>query len=193
MENETIVAAMLTRRSVSPKRSALPALSQEALYAIMGTALVKLRDHAELVPWRVIDFPPESREAQADLFAAEKLRRDPIASSDAVVRAREHAIHAPAILAFVVKPKRHLLVPVHEQWLSAGAALGNILTTAHLLGLGAIMLSGERCQDEPLRVALNIGADEVLAGFISIGSIAKPAPATARAPHERSLVELVAG
>jgi nitroreductase len=76
------------------------------------------------------------------------------------------------------------LVPVREQWLSAGAALGNILSAAHLLGFGAIVLSGERCQDEALRTALGVAAGEALAGFISIGSIAKAPPPAARPPRD---------
>ena len=147
---------------------------------MVGAAL-RAPDHGGLLPWRVIEFPVETRSNLADLFAAEKLRRDPIASQDDVQRAREHATHAPAVLAFVVRPQRHPLVPVVEQWLSAGAALGNMLSAAHLLGFGAIVLSGERCQDEPLREALDVAGDEILAGFVSIGTIAK-APAAATRP-----------
>ena len=90
------------------------------------------------------------------------------------------------VLAFVVRTQRHQLVPQHEQWLGAGAALGNILMAAHACGFGAIMLSGERCQDEPLRKALGLAGEEVLAGFISIGAIARvPPPAK---PVGRQLV-----
>jgi nitroreductase len=184
MENGVVLESMLARRSVSPKRLALPAPSREALNSIIGAGL-RAPDHGGLLPWRVIEFPVESRAGLADVFAAEKLRRDPVASPDDIVRAREHATHAPAVLAFVVRAQRHPLVPIHEQWLGAGAALGSMLTAAHLLGFGAIVLSGERCQDEPLRSAFGICPEEVLAGFISIGTIVKtPSPAT-RPARER--------
>ena len=169
------VAGLLGRRSVSPKRLCAPAPTREMLDAMIDAAS-RAPDHGGLHPWRVIEFPADVREALADLFEAEKKWRDPVATADDLARAREHATHAPAVLAFVVRPERHPLVPWHEQWLSAGAALGNLLTAAHLLGLGAIMLSGERCQDAALRAALGVGADEVLAGFISIGTIAKAPP-----------------
>ena len=74
-------------------------------------------------------------------------------------------------------------MPIPEQWLSAGAALGSILSAAHLLGFGAIVLSGERCQDEPLRAALGVNGDEILAGFISIGTIAKAPKPAVRPPR----------
>ena len=184
MDNETTLATLLARRSVSPKRLTHPAPSREALNSIIGAAL-RAPDHGGLLPWRVIEFAAETRDDLAALFAAEKLRRDPIASDQDVARAREHATHAPTVLAFIVRPQRHVLVPVFEQWLSAGAALGSILSATHLLGFGAIMLSGERCQDEPLRIALGLQADEVLAGFISIGTIAKAPPPAVRPPRER--------
>ena len=108
-----------------------------------------------------------------------------MASSEDLSRAREHATQAPTVLAFVVRPRLHPMVPVTEQWLSAGAALGNLLTAAHLLGFGAIMLSGERCQDEALRSALGLRRDEMLAGFLSIGTIAKAPSAAARPSREQ--------
>jgi nitroreductase len=184
MDTEIALTALLTRRSVSPKRLTHPAPSREELNSMVGAAL-RAPDHGGLLPWRVIEFPVETRLALADLFAAEKLRRDPIASEEDVQRAREHATHAPAVLAFVVRPQRNPLVPIPEQWLSAGAALGAILLAAHLLGYGAIVLSGERCQDEPLRAALGVAAEEILAGFISIGTIAKAPKPSTRPPRER--------
>ena len=45
---------------------------------------------------------------------------------------------------------------------ATGAALGNLLLAAHTAGYGAIMLSGERCQDEAVRAALAevVGVDQ---------------------------------
>ncbi len=151
---------------------------------MLGAALCA-PDHGGLLPWRVIEFPPETRNDLAALFAAEKLRRDPVACPEDVQRAREHATHAPVVLAFVVRTQRHPLVPVLEQSLSAGAALGSILSAAHLMGFGAIILSGDRCQDEVLRTALRISADEALGGFISIGTIAEAPPGVTRPTPER--------
>jgi nitroreductase len=184
MDSEATLRTLLTRRSVSPKRLTFPAPSREALSSIIGAAL-RAPDHSGLLPWRVIEFPSETRNSLAKLFEAEKLRRDPVATAADLVRAREHATHAPTVLAFVVRTQRHPLVPPQEQWLSAGAALGNILSAAHLLGFGAIILSGERCQDEQLRKAIGVKPEEFLAGFISLGTIAKAPPPAPRPPRER--------
>ena len=83
----------------------------------------------------------------------------------------------PVLLAFIVSPTARTKVPVREQWLAAGAALGGMLNAAHQLGFGAIVLSGERCFDPELEAALGIGSSEFLAGFLSFGSVSEAPPA----------------
>ncbi|MDM0113847.1 nitroreductase [Variovorax sp. J22R133] len=179
---EAALAALLTRRSISPRRLLPPAPDAMQIDLMLQTAL-RAPDHGGLHPWRVVQFAADQREMLADRFEEEKLRRDPLASDFDRQRAREHATLAPALLAFVVSPRVHDKVPVREQWLAAGAALGNLLNAAHQLGFGAIMLSGARCFDATLCAELGVGPEESLAGFVSIGSIAEAAP-----PSKRSAV-----
>jgi len=179
MEDNTLLSAMLSRRSVSPKRLCGPGPSRDELGVLVDTAL-RAPDHGGLLPWRLVVFPDSRRSQLADVFEAEKRHRDPVATDEDLARAREHATHAPVVLAFIVRPQHNVLVPMYEQWLSAGAALGNLLLAAHTMGYGAIMLSGERCQDEGVRAALGIRSDETLTGFVSIGAIAKAPPPAAR-------------
>jgi nitroreductase len=186
MEDKRLLSTMLTRRSVSPKRLCGPGPSADEL-ALIVDAAISAPDHGGLLPWRLIEFAPDRRNALARLFEDEKRRRDPVATADDLARAREHATHAPVVLAFVTRPARNVLVPMHEQWLCAGAALGQLLLAAHSLGYGAIMLSGERCQDEPLRAALGLDSHETLAGFVSIGTIAKTPPPAKRPARHRVL------
>ena len=186
MDENKLLTAMLTRRSVSPKRLCGPGPSPEEL-GVMVDAALRAPDHGGLLPWRLIEFPRDQRSGLAKLFEDEKRRRDPVATEDDLARAREHATHAPVVLAFVTRPERNVLVPIHEQWLSAGAALGHLLLAAHTLGYGAIMLSGERCQDEALREAMGLETHETLAGFVSIGAIAKAPPAAIRPPRDKVL------
>lgn len=186
MDENKLLSAMLTRRSVSPKRLCGPGPSREELEVMVDAAL-RAPDHGGLLPWRLIEFPQDQRDGLAKLFEDEKRRRDPVATDDDLARAREHATHAPVVLAFITRPERNVLVPMHEQWLSAGAALGQLLLAAHALGYGAIMLSGERCQDEPLREALGLETHETLAGFVSIGAIAKAPPPAKHPGRERVL------
>jgi nitroreductase len=171
---------LLSRRSVSPKRLIAPGPDLAALDLILQAALAA-PDHGGLHPWRVIEFRAEHRGALAALFEQEKLRRDPLAASVDLLRARDHALLPPVLLGFVVAPQTRTKIPLREQWLAAGAALGNLLNAAHQLGFGAIVLSGERCFDAPLAAELGVAADEQLVGFVSIGTTAK-APPEARRP-----------
>lgn len=175
------MAALIERRSVSPKRLSGPGPGQEDIARMLQAAL-RAPDHGGLHPWRVMEFPADRRNDLAALFEQEKRRRDPMAPAEDLRRAREHATRAPVLLAFVISPKPRRKVPVREQWLSAGAALGNLLNAAHGLGYGAIMLSGERCFDAKLAQQLGLTADEFLAGFISLGHVAQVPPRAAVVP-----------
>jgi nitroreductase len=177
---EQALRPLLSRRSVSPKRLVAPGPDLATLDLILQAALAA-PDHGGLHPWRVIEFRGEHRAELATLFEQEKLRRDPLATPLDLVRARDHALLPPVLLGFVVAPQARAKIPLREQWLAAGAALGNLLNAAHQLGFGAIVLSGERCFDAPLAAALGVSGDEQLVGFVSIGTIAK-APPEARRP-----------
>lgn len=172
---ERMLEVLLTRRSVSPRRLQQPGPNPDELDAILQAGL-RAPDHGGLHPWRVIEFRPQNRESLAWCFEQEKLRRDPLASVTDLKRAREHATRPPLLLGFVVSPRERSKVPAREQWLSAGAALGNLLSAAHQLGYGAIVLSGERCFDETLARQVGAQPGEYLAGFISIGTIAQAPP-----------------
>jgi len=180
-----LVDLLSSRRSVAPRKLALPGPTDTEVERMLQAALSG-PDHGALRPWRFIDFPTTTRPLLADAFVAEKRRREPLPSELDLQRAREHALVPPALLGFVVRPVRQSTVPLREQWLAAGAALGNFLNAAHLLGYGAMVLSGERCNDVPLQRALGVEPDEQLVGFVSIGTIANAARATER-PEPRSM------
>ncbi|TAL68383.1 MAG: nitroreductase [Burkholderiaceae bacterium] len=169
------LGGLLARRSVSPRRLQTPGPDAAELDRLIQAGL-RAPDHGGLHPWRIIEFRARSRATLARCFEQEKLRRDPLASAIDLKRAREHATLAPVLLGFVVAPRQLSKVPLREQWLGAGAALGNILNAAHQLGFGAIVLSGERCFDAILVRQLGLSETEFLAGFISLGTIAETPP-----------------
>ena len=173
--SDNLLAGLLKRRSVSPKRLGLPGPTREQLADIVRVGL-RAPDHGSLVPWRVIEFPASQRSVLAELFASEKQRRDPLVSAQDLDRARAHATNAPLLLAFVVCLRQNVTVPQHEQWLSAGAALGNMLNALDALGFGAVVLSGDRCSDTILARNLGIPAHERLVGFVSAGTVLKTPP-----------------
>lgn len=180
-----VLSALIGRRSVSPRRLVAPGPDGDELEHLIQAAL-SAPDHGRLHPWRVLEFRASQREALADLFEDEKRCRDPLASAADLRRARAHATDAPCLLAFVVSPRERKRIPAREQWLAAGAAMGNMLNAAYQLGYGAIMLSGDRCFDEALCRRLGLAPGESLAGFISIGTVVQPPSHARRAlPQER--------
>src|SRR5215469_9240529 len=78
----------LSRRSVSPKRLRAPCPDADELEAIVQAAL-RAPDHGGLMPWRLIEFRPETRDMLARCFEQEKLRRDPLAGEFDLRLARE--------------------------------------------------------------------------------------------------------
>ena len=92
----------LSRRSVSPKRLRAPGPDADELEAIVQAAL-RAPDHGGLLPWRLVEFRPETRELLARCFEEEKLRRDSLAGELDLRQAREHATRAPMLGCFAVR------------------------------------------------------------------------------------------
>lgn len=171
---EDLLCLILGRASVSPKRLVAPGPSYYEI-VLMIEAAVTAPDHGALTPWRFILIADEARTELAELFAAAKQRRNPDTTADELHRERERALRSPTVLAVVARPQRHNpKVQVREQYASAGAAIQNILLSAHALGYGAIMLSGRKTLDAHLLRELGLGNGEELMGFLCIGTCALP-------------------
>jgi hypothetical protein len=88
---------------------------------------------------------------------------------------KRRLMDAPLVIAVVSFTKPHPKVPAWEQELSAGASAMNIVTAATALGYGANWLTGWFAFDRDVLDGFGLKADEKLAGFIHIGTPAKPA------------------
>lgn len=83
-------------------------------------------------------------------------------------------MRAPTLIGVVARLVRdHPRVPVHEQYVSVGAAIQGILLACHALGYGAIVLSGRRSRAPLVHRLLGLAADEEMIGFMSIGTPTK--------------------
>ena len=93
-------------------------------------------DYELLRPWRSIHIAASQREALADVFARALLERLPTAPSDAQARSRQKAFRAPElVLAVALLDPPHPAVPESERYVALGAALMNLLLSAHGMGL----------------------------------------------------------
>jgi len=187
----TVLEAILSRHSVSPKRVVSPGPTHSQIMQLMAAAAAA-PDHGKLQPWRFIDFPENNRTDLADVFAAALLERLPNADNEAIMRAREKASRAPVLLGLVLRLNHHSDVPhVDDQLASGGAALQNVLLAVHAMGFGARALSGQAVRTSSFRSALKLAADETFLCFIAIGTPTSAPKSRLRADPETLLTSWV--
>lgn len=187
MIQTTVLEAILTRHSVSPKRLDSPGPDYKQIIQLMQAAAAA-PDHGKLQPWRFINFPETSRVDLAGVFEAALRERLPSADDEALNRAREKASRAPVLLGLVLRINRHSDVPhVDDQLASGGAALQNVLLAVHAMGFGARALSGQAVRTQSFRAALKLAEDEIFLCFIAIGTPSSAPKHRARANPETLL------
>lgn len=184
-----LINSILDRHSVSPKLLVHPGPNTVQINQLMAAAAAA-PDHGKLRPWRFVLFPTESRAALADVFESALRERLPAADDQALSRAREKASRAPVLLGVILKLNTNTTVPhVDDQIASGGAALQNILLTAHVMGFGARALSGQAVRTDVFRKALALTDDEIFLCFVTIGT-PKSAPRRNERPAPESLLTL---
>lgn len=164
-----------SRHSVGPKHLAAPGPSDEQVRRALATAL-RAPDHGKRVPFRFVVARDAGLERLAMLFVDYGRRCGK--SEDELAMERDRAIQAPVVIAVVARIDDSIEVPAHEQWITVGGALTNVLNALHFMGFGAKMLSGLRAAD-PRIVEAFCTKGERLAGWISVGT-----PRTAPASRE---------
>ena len=166
----------MTRRSVAKVGAERP---PRALIARLLEAAVRAPTHHLTQPWRFVVLAGAARNELGDAWAVADLRegkRDP-------EQARAKPLRAPVIVTVVECLKPHLpkVVEVEEHH-AVGAAMQNILLAAHDLGLGAAIRTGPAAHQPEVRTFLDLGDNELVAGFIYIGF---PAPQASEQPLTR--------
>jgi nitroreductase len=155
------------RRSIKPREMSGPGPSASELETIL-TIGSRVPDHGKLTPWRFIVF-------EGDIIAQVFAKKNPSAPAADIEVEKRRLMDAPLVIAVVSFTKPHPKVPAWEQELSAGASAMNIVTAATALGYGANWLTGWFAFDRDVLDGFGLKADEKLAGFIHIGTPAKPA------------------
>lgn len=166
-------ALMSGRQNVSPKRLVEPGPSQQQvddLLAMAGTA----PDHGQLTPWRFVIVPTAKRVSLAEVFALALIDRDPGATLEQIEAAREKAHRAPLLMLAIarlapVEPP----IPVLERLVSLGAAVQNVLLSAHAMGYGAGLTSGQAMTSPRMRTLFALGDGEEPVCFVNVGTVVK--------------------
>ena len=181
-ENASALDQLLSRFSMGGKHLIEPGPSAEQL-RVMAAAALRAPDHAELMPFRLCVVQGEAKQRMADLF--ERYARRKGKDAESCVIERERAIRAPLTIAIISRiDSHHPIVPAHEQWISVGGAITNLLNAAHMLGFSGKMLSGEKVRS-PEIIAAFCDPGESLVGWISIGTPIKSGSPKSRKSTDR--------
>jgi nitroreductase len=162
-----------TRRSVKPMEMSGPAPTDAEIDTLL-TIASRVPDHGKLTPWRFIVFTGEARIAAgqviADVFA--KNRAD--ATADQIEFERQRLTRAPLVIAVVSRAATHAKIPMWEQELSAGASAMSLVLAAHTMGYAASWLTEWYAYDRAVLDGLGLAPTERIAGFVHIGTPARP-------------------
>ena len=175
---------MTGRQNVSPKRLVDPGPSEQQLtdmLAMAGTA----PDHGQLTPWRFVIVPGHKRALLAEVFALALIDRDPGATLEQIEAAREKAHRSPLLMLAVARlgAAEHE-IPMLERMVSLGAAVQNILLSAHAMGFGSGLTSGQAMSSPRMRALFALQGAEEPVCFVNVGTVAK-----SKAPRLRPLAE----
>jgi nitroreductase len=180
-----------TRRSVKPAELLAPGPSPAEIETLLAIAS-RVPDHGKLAPWRFIVFAGEHRLEAGEKIAAAFAADHPQASADDIAFERRRLARAPLVIAVLSRAAPHVKIPEWEQVLSAGAAAMNLVNAVYALGYASSWITEWYAYDRRVLDALGVSPTERVAGFIHIGTAARP-PDERRRPALADVVTRYAG
>lgn len=177
---EAAQALIHSRQNISPKRLAAPGPDPAQLEQLLSAAAAA-PDHGQLHPWRFVIIPQDKRALLAEVFAQALIGRDPDATPEQLASAREKAHRAPLLMLAVARlGPAEPDIPLLERMVSFGCALQNMLLSAHAMGFGAGLTSGQAMTSAPMQKLFALCAGEQPVCFINIGTVSRRKPPQAR-------------
>lgn len=174
------------RRSVPSKQLQAPGPDAVQLMRLLQSA-VRVPDHGKRVPFRFLRIAGDARHALGELLVVRARELDSNVSDAALDRDRHRFAHAPVVIAVIAAQGEDDKIPRQERLLSAGCVCFALLQAAQAGGFGAQWLTGWPAYDDSIRARLGVASDEVVAGFIHIGTPRMLAPERDR-PDPRALL-----
>jgi nitroreductase len=170
-----------TRRSLKPVELVAPGPSPAEIDTLL-TVASRVPDHGKLTPWRFIVFEGDARLTAGAAIETAFRAKYPEAKPEQVAYEHNRLARAPLVIAVVSRAGPHVKIPEWEQVLSAGAAAMSLVLAAHAMGYAANWITEWYAYDRRVLDALGLAANEKIAGFIHIGSPAKPTEDRPRPP-----------
>ena len=179
--------AILTRTTVPPAKMGPPGPDEAQLRRILEAG-VAAPDHGCLRPWRFLVVRGTARERLGGLFARAVVAKGGDAAE--VEKQRTSPSRASVVVAVVAKlQKGNPKVPEFEQVASAAAAMQNMLLAAHAQGLAAKWVTGKNAYDPVVHSGLGLAPDDLITGFLFLGTPASPHQGGARPALESVVAE----
>jgi nitroreductase len=167
---ETLIG---TRQSILPKCLNAPGPTP-AQIDLLFRAAAAAPDHGELTPWRFVLIPVSRRADLAEVFGRALVDRDAGATPEQIEAAREKAYRAPWLaLAVACLGPRDPNVVMLERVVSLGCAIQNILLSAHSMGFGSGLTSGQAMSSPHMRALFQLQEAEEAVCFINVGTATK--------------------
>jgi nitroreductase len=168
--NRETIDLLLTRRSAKPAMLVAPGPSSAELTTIL-TAAARVPDHKKLVPWRFIVFEGEARAAFGRVLSAACLAEEAQTPTEGRLEVeRQRLLRSPLVVAVISRITPTPAAPEWEQILSCGAACFNLCLAANALGFGTCWITEWYSYSRRVRDALDLAANERIAGFVYIGT-----------------------
>jgi nitroreductase len=165
IETKATLDQIRTRQSFWP--IAAPAPSDKEMDEALLLAL-NAPDYWQLHPTRFLKISGDKLEDLGALFVRAATLREPD-KDHSHWHAKAHA--APAMVVVIARlDENHPKVTIAEQTISVGAAGMNVLNALHLQGYSGYWTTGINASDDTVDEALGLAADEVIAGFIFVGT-----------------------
>lgn len=153
--------AIMTRRSVPQTTGRV---ERDAVKRLLEAA-VRAPSHHLTQPWRFVVLTGPALDQLAEAWAAGAAR-----TGDRTEPIYDKCHRAPVIVCVIERPKIHLPKVVEiEEHHATGAAIQNILLSAHGMGLGAMIRTGPAATLDEVRTYLGVQKDELIAGFVYLG------------------------
>jgi nitroreductase len=172
-------AIELLRNRHSASKLGAPAPSAEAVDAMLEAA-ARAPDHGRLQPWRLILIEGDARRSFGEILADSLARRNPLAGEPVLARERVKALRAPSSLL----SRRDAIDPGRFRSSSRSsppaAQLTAFMLAAFAQGFGAFWRTGEAAYDEAVKGALGVGSEDLIVGFIYVGTDSGDAPSRSR-------------
>lgn len=168
-----------TRHSIPSRLLVAPGPDLAQVQALLEAA-IRVPDHGQLVPFRLLLLRDTARIAFGEQLAAIHQRKAPDAPAAVWQKDRDRFNQAPLVIAVIARLITGHKVPEQEQLLSAGCVAYNLLLGAHALGFGAQWLTGWAAYDVDVAVLLGLTANEKVIAFVHIGTVDEPMSDRAR-------------